>query len=363
MKIATLAYQRHENVGAMLQCYALQQTIIKKGNECDVIDYICDAADRTFSIHSFRVKGLKKYITSCIGVISRLPKKPTFNKFRKEKLHTTSKCKRNEIHQFDNIYDGYIVGSDNVWNSKLTGLDVNYFLDFVSDNHKKASYAASLGMGKVPNSERDTFKYYLNQFERVTVREEVAAADINLLIEKPVIDTCDPTFFLSREEWDKLLIEPTEKHYVLVYHMSPSVSFVNFAKNVAKAKGLPIVYIPFPYGFCRCSMKPHIGPCQWLGYIKNADYVITDSFHGCVFSTIYERNLIIKISQLGERIKNLTEKIGIQNRIVDTVEQAINLPQMDYTKTRINISTYRTNGLTNLDNILINFKENTDKRQ
>jgi hypothetical protein len=74
MKTATLTFQRHENIGAMLQCYALQNTIIKYGHENEIVDYICDAADRTFGLQSFKVKGLMKYITSCIGVISRIPK-------------------------------------------------------------------------------------------------------------------------------------------------------------------------------------------------------------------------------------------------------------------------------------------------
>jgi Polysaccharide pyruvyl transferase. len=361
MKIATLAYQRHENVGAVLQCYALQKTIITQGHDCEVIDYICDAADRIFGFRSFQVKGIKKYITSCIGVISRFPKKYAFMRFRKDILVTTSKYDKKNIAELDNKYDGYIVGSDNVWNSQLTGLDPNYFFQFVSNDLKKASYAASLGLGKVPENERSDFKHYLSKFSVITTREKAASEDISSLLERKVYDTCDPTLFLTREEWNELLIEPKERNYVLVYHMSPSASFVRFAKEVAKEKGLPIVYIPFPYGFCRCAMKPHIGPQEWLGYIKNADYVITDSFHGCVFSSIYERNLIIKISQLGERIKNLTEKLGIQNRIVDSVKQALQLPSMDYLNIRKNIIQYRSDGLDNLNIILNHFEEIRDK--
>jgi len=357
MKIATLAYQRHENVGAHLQCYALQQTIEKFGYDCDVIDYVCYAADHTFGYRSFKVKGIKKYITSCIGSLSRIPKRMAFKNFRKKHLKMTRKLTEKNIGEIDGVYDGYIVGSDNVWNSRLTGLDGNYFFDFVSDDRKKASYAASMGLGAVPENEKKVFLNALKGFSSVTLREEAAARNVAELLQRDdVKDSCDPTFFLSTEEWDKLAIEPKEKgKYVLVYHMSPSVSFVNFAKNVAKEKGLPIVYIPFPYGICKCSMKPHIGPEQWIGYIKNAQYIITDSFHGCVFASLYERNLIIKISQLGERIKNLTCKLGIENRIVNTVSEAASLPEQDYTNVRENIKKYREQGLSNLREILERF--------
>ncbi len=356
MKIATLAYQRHENVGAVLQCYALQKTITSYGHKCEVIDYVCDPADRIFGYQSFKVKGIKKYITSCIGVISRLPKKPAFISFRKNILETTKKYDKRNISELDGVYDGYIVGSDNVWNSKLTGLDGAYFFDFVTDDRKKASYAASMGLAAVPEDERDTFREGIKNFSYISLRERAAAEDIGKLLGRETFDTCDPTIFLTREEWDGLVIEPKIKRpYVLVYHMSPSASFVKFASDFAKSKGLPIVYVPFPYGFCKCSPKPHIGPCEWLGYIKNASYVVTDSFHGCVFSSIYERNLIIKVSQLGERIKNLTEKLGIQDRMVTDIRQAIALPDMAFADVRERISDYRKEGMANLKNILDGF--------
>ena len=357
MKIATLAYQRHENVGAVLQCYALQKTITSYGHKCEVIDYVCDPADRIFGYQSFKVKGLKKYITSCIGVISRLPKRPAFISFRKNILNTTKKYDKRNIAELDGAYDGYIVGSDNVWNSKLTGLDGAYFFNFVTDNRRKASYAASMGLAAVPQNEREIFRDSIKDFSFISLRERAAAEDITALLGRKAFDTCDPTVFLARDEWDELAVEPKIKTpYVLVYHMSPSASFVKFASDFAKAKGLPIVYVPFPYGFCKCSPKPHIGPCEWLGYIKNAEYVVTDSFHGCVFSSLYERNLIIKVSQLGERIKNLTEKLGIEDRMVDTLEQAIALPEMSYTEVRGKIIEYKKQGIATLEAILDGFE-------
>lgn len=356
MKIATLTYQRHDNIGAMLQCYALQNAIIKKGAENEIIDYICDAADRAFCLKSFKTKGVKKYITSIIGVISRLPKKRAFVKFRKDKLILTKKFTEKNIAQIADLYDGYIVGSDNVWNSKLTGLDLNYFFDFVTNDDKKASYAASMGLSGIPEGEKKAFKEHLEKFAIVSTREKIIADDLNSFADVNAFDTCDPTFFLTAEEWDELAIQPKNKgKYVLVYQMSPSASFVKFAREFAKAKGLPMVYVPFPYGFCKCSMKPHIGPQEWLGYMKNAEYVLTDSFHGCVFASIYERNLIIKISQLGARMHNLTEKLGTQERIVETVEEAVNLPDMDYTQIRKNVEEYKNQGLENLDKILNHF--------
>ncbi len=352
MRIATLAYQRHENVGAQLQLWALQNAIIERGHECEVIDYICDAADRIFGPASFRVKGAKKYATSCVGAITRIPKKPAFIAFRKQKLITTKKFDKKNIAQLDGEFDGYIVGSDNVWNSRLTGLDKNYFFDFVSDKRKTASYAASLGLAAVPKDEREVFKKALSSFSAVTLREKAAAEDI-CKIGIQAKDACDPTLFFPAERWDSLAHSVKKpKHYIMVYHMSPSRSFVKFAKEFSRLKGLPLVYVPFPTGVCKCSIRPSIGPCEWLDLIKHADYVLTDSFHGSVFSCLYGRNLIIKISQLGERLKNLTEYLGIEDRIVTTPEQANGLADIDRDKVLERIECYREDGLKTLDSIL-----------
>ncbi len=340
----------------MLQCYALQNTIIKKGHENEIIDYVCDAADRAFCLESLKTKGVKKYITSCIGVMTRLPKKPAFVSFRKNKLYLTKKYNDKNIKQIGDKYDGYIVGSDNVWNSKLTGLDINYFLDFVEDDSKKASYAASMGLSGIPEGEKKVFKECLEKVAVLSCREKIIADDLNSFADVNAFDTCDPTFFLTAQEWDKLAVEPKRiDKYILVYHMSPSASFVRFASDFAKAKGLPLVYVPFPTGFCKCSIKPHIGPLEWLGYMKHAEYVVTDSFHGSVFASLYERNLIIKISQLGARMHNLAEKLGMPERIVNTVEEAVALPELDYTQIREKIVEYRNQGLRNLDKILDQF--------
>ncbi len=357
MKIATLAYQRHENVGAQLQLWALQNKIIERGHECEVIDYICDAADRIFGPASFRVKGPKKYFTSCVGAITRIPKKSAFISFRKNQLITTKKVDKRNVKSLDGCFDGYIVGSDNVWNSCLTGLDKNYFFDFVTDKSKTASYAASLGLPAVPEDEREAFKKALAEFSFVTLRERAAAEDIAKM-GIPAVESCDPTLFYTAGEWDTLAKRVKRpEHYIMVYHMSPSRSFVRFARELSRLKGLPLVYVPFPTGFCRCSMRPHIGPREWLDLIKHADYVLTDSFHGSVFSCLYGRNLFIKISQLGERLRNLTEHLGLEDRIVTTPQQAAALPDMDTKEVLSRIEDYRRAGLENLDRILENFKK------
>ena len=148
MKIATLTYQRHDNYGAMLQCYALQKKLIDLGVETDVIDYVCKVSENPCSLSSLKANGVKRYITGIIGAATRLPRAKKFKEFRTRLKMSITVTEKN-ISQMGASYDGYIVGSDNVWNSDITGLDEIYFLSFVGDKRRRASYAASIGSSKI----------------------------------------------------------------------------------------------------------------------------------------------------------------------------------------------------------------------
>lgn len=332
MKIATLTYQRHDNYGAMLQCYALQKRIEQMGIETEVIDYICEVSENPFGLKAFRAKGLKRYITGIIGAITRLPRAKSFNNFRHLIKMSKSVTEKN-ISQLGASYDGYIVGSDNVWNSDITGFDERYFLSFVADKRKRASFAASFGSSKIKNDQREKYQKFLSDFSILTCREKSGSSLINELTGRESVTVCDPTLLLTEQQWSSVAKEPSErKPYLLAYQMVPSKAFVKFVKDVAKQKNLRVVYIPFPFGFIKCKMKLNIDPLEWLGLVKNADYIITDSFHGCVFSVIFKKQFIVKISQLGERIENLLSMLNLQDRVVTQAAQANLLSNIKYSE-------------------------------
>ncbi len=250
MKVATLTYQRHDNYGAMLQCYALQKKIQEFGVETQVIDYVCQVSEKPLSIAALKAKGAKRYITGSIGAMTRLPRAKRFSEFRNDFLNMTRTVTEKNISQLGAVFDGYIVGSDNVWNSDITGLDERYFLSFVADKRKRASYAASFGSSKISDAQRDKYRNLLKDMAITTVREASGANLVEELTGKPAKVVCDPTILLTREEWSSIAIAPNKKErYMLAYQMVPSKSFVSFVGALAKEKKLKVVYVPFPYGF------------------------------------------------------------------------------------------------------------------
>ncbi len=341
MKIATVTYQRHDNYGAMLQCYALQKKLEELGAETKVIDYVCRVSEHPFSLAALRAKGIKRYITGAIGAITRIPRAKRFKQFRKL-LKMTAPVDEKSIWRYSNQFDGYIAGSDNIWNADITGLDKNYFLSFTADKRRRAAFAASFGSSKIKETLTAQYETLLSDFAIINCREKSGAELANVLTGKETGVVCDPSLLLTREDWAALAVEPKEKQpYLLAYQMVPSGEFVRFVEQVAEEKGLPVIYIPFPYGKTKCKSKLTIGPIEWLGYFKNAEYVLTDSFHGCAFSVLFGREFAVKISQLGERIENLLTVLDIKDRVVESAAAAVSLGKIDYTSVNERLSDFR----------------------
>jgi len=360
MKIATLTYQRHDNYGAMLQCYALQKKIEELGYETEVIDYICEVSEKPFSLKALKAKGIKRYITGSIGAITRFPRAKKFREFRKL-LRMSEVVTEKNISTIGNSYDGYVVGSDNVWNADITGLDERYFLSFVFDKRKRASYAASFGSSKIKDKDKEKYTELLNGFSKLATREHSGAKLIKNLTGRDADVVCDPSILLTKEQWEKLASEPSEKYpYLLAYQMVPSGAFVKFVNEVAKKKGLKVIYIPFPYGKIKCKTKMKIGPLEWLGLFKNAEYIVTDSFHGCAFSVLFEKEFCVRISQLGERIENILSILDIKDRVVENAEEVMKLPLIDYSAVSDKLRIFREESTNKLKEILESFSGLSD---
>lgn len=318
--IATLTYHRHDNYGAVLQCYALQEVLKDMGCIVNVLDYICEGSLRPYTLTAIKSRGLVPCIFSTLGILARLPRRKAFQRFRKEKLDLSKSYTKRTIASAEKEYDCFIVGSDNVWNPEITGFDKTYFLDFVKDSNKKNSYAASMGVGTVPARYKEDIKRLLSDFHIITTREEKAAISISELLSRPVESVLDPTLLLSPERWSELsVVRPKKRPYILAYQMLPSKEFVQFVNMQAKRLGCEAIFIPFAQGWkaYNAHFDTRLGPEEWLGLFKDADYVVTDSFHGCVFSILFHKKFAIKVSQLGDRIFNLLTLTGLTHRIVE----------------------------------------------
>lgn len=310
-KVATITFQDANNYGAMLQCYALQHTIKNIGYQCDVIDYYCEYLAKPYCKAAIKRKGIIRYILGNINVFVRWPRKKRFKEFRK-KIERTSKVDCSTIDSLNSEYDIFITGSDQVWNYKLTNFDTRYFLDFVCDSRKKMSYAASLGFDSFPSEIADNYYSLLKDFAVVNVREQSACELLKTLLGDRVFVGMDPTLLLMKNDWDEVSVETKYSGYIFVYQLSPSKYMTNILKELKKATGLKVIAVPFVMGAVGAKCALGAGPSEWIGYIKNAEYVVTDSFHATAFSLIYSKKLYSCVNESASRITDLLGTVGME---------------------------------------------------
>ena len=211
MKIGILTYQNTLNFGAALQCYALYRTSTELGNETEVINYINSNIEATRNPINILRKdnnvSLKMTIASSFRKYLYNKKIKSFDNFNNKfiKLSDIRYISNDEINDNPPLYDKYIIGSDQVWNHHINGMDKTYFMDFVKNKSKIFTYASSFGLTKIDEQYKSTYKKYLNELHYISVRENEGARLINELVDKKVEIVNDPVFLISKDDWVKLI--------------------------------------------------------------------------------------------------------------------------------------------------------------
>ena len=320
MKLAIMTFQKTNNYGGILQNFALQKSIEKLGFEVETINYVGSYIEKPYRIEHLKNKGLKAYLFGVAGYVIYLFRGNNNRKFKK-RIKYTKPVTGKELKELNNQFDYFVTGSDQVWNYKLTGDDDNFFLGFVEDKKKCISYAASLGLGKI-----DEDKYYLfhdlYSFGGLSTREISAKNEIQKIIDKEIEVVCDPCLLLSKSMWNEIIKKNKyHKEYVFVYQLGFSPDVVCLAKKIAKKYRISMVFAPFPVGRMACGKWDFFaGAGEILSYISNARFVVTDSFHGTIFSIIFEKQFYTKAggthSGVGNRIVDLLTHYNLQDRII-----------------------------------------------
>lgn len=363
MKAGILTFHRALNYGAVLQTFALNRAVCSLGAECKVIDYRSEPLEDTYKVFNFK-KG-NPLIVIAKGILKGriiLKKKKGFDAFVAKNISITENSYSfPQLSSLNDEYDLFITGSDQVWSPSCVGFDEAYFLTF-AENSKKNSYAASIGCKNIPSDKVDKYLDRLKDYKNISVREKNAAellrgVGINLPIEKNI----DPTLLLSSEEYDAIAAEPAEKKYILVFSVNMPVNLLNYAKKLGAEKGLQVIYLnDKPMMRVKgITYKTGVSPEQFLGYIKNAEYVVTNSFHGTAFSVIFHKNFFVEYqTQNGRngRAEELLDRLGISNREIKNLDLIHETP-IDWEKVEKEISAEREKSYEYLKKILGSYHE------
>jgi len=317
-KVGILTFKSEANAGTTFQAYALQTFINKlDGFDAEVLHYV---TYKRFSNIAFAYGygPLSWMIRKILAFRSYM-----FNSFQRKNIffYPQKPLRRNEIAKVVNRYDWIVVGSDQVWNLDLTKHDMTYFLDFV-DGKKKGAYAPSVGMAAYSNEDQKSIRELLKDFSFIGVREKNAIDIVQPLTSCPVHWSLDPTFLLCKDEWAALAKLPKKKGYIfeLCITKNPEIKIV--AESLSQKTALPII----EYGGLRkrvpsAKRMPHPSADTWLGYLMNADYVITDSFHGVAFSINLNKEFYVIPTGAVTRMHSVLGLFSLEDRLITEVEE------------------------------------------
>lgn len=362
-KIGIITFHASHNCGSFLQSYALQQFLIKNNFNAEIINYSNEGQQQLYQI-AFKNNSIKNILKNTILLPRRKILKNTYQNYenfinKNLKLSQAKFSTIKELEEYQFNYDIYICGSDQVWNVTIDDFDKSYFLPFVS-NKKKIAYAPSFGAKKMSKylSEEEIQKYieYLKDFSLLTIRENNGKEWIKEILDIDVPVVLDPTLLLERADYQK--IEDTydkciSGKYIFYYSPSYKPEINKLVSQIAKKYGLKVIaWNPRSYylklmNFSKFYLPKKQNPGVYLSLIRDAELVITTSFHGTIFSTIYQKNFwVIKNGEMygdDDRVKTLINQLSIADRLIpsDYKDDMDYLKKVDYFKYREKLATLK----------------------
>lgn len=352
-KIAVVNRTNLKNYGSILQCFALCEAVKSLGYDCEVIWEQGNVSKN----YDFRVKKIIKILAKMIvhpllaidvlKTLREVKAKPVseektikFNDFVDRHIErrfftNESLCK---IAQEDE-YAKFICGSDQVWCSTTLYVDPLMYLRF-APRQKRIAYAPSIGRNYIPSYNWMQMKRYINDIPHVSIREEDGKRLIKELTGRDVPVVLDPTLLVEKDEWNKLSyshIQVKGKYIALYFLDEPSevnqkgiVDFLNINRFKVYSIGQKLCFLEKEMSV----ENPECGPNDFLNIIRNAEMVITDSYHGMLFSIVFgkkfwaiERNY--QQYDQSSRQKTILGKLKLEDRYINTCE-CITTAEIDY---------------------------------
>ncbi len=361
VKIGVLTFHRALNYGAVLQAYALTKKVSELGSECEIVDYRCPYIENVY--HKFSIDKIaspKRLITWLLCYPGVLKRRKAFNNFNKKYIKQSSVpyFKIEDLKKANKEYDKFITGSDQVWNPACTDFDKTYFLDF-AESKKKNSYAASLAVSSLPEEQKREFKKLLSDYENLSVREKQGAGVIADAVGlKPEI-VLDPTFLIEKDKWEDIAkaYMPQGEKYVLVYMLMASDSLISFAKKLAEERGAKLVMISDALKKKKgITYADSICPSEFLGLFKNAECVVTNSFHGTAFSINMHKEFYVELqpppSVRNSRMEDLIGSLSLESRFVLNGKCSGLNENIDYEKVDVKLNELRNKSIDFLKKII-----------
>ena len=325
MKIGILTFHCAHNYGAVLQCYALQEVLKGMGQAVEVIDYrpnYLTRAYRIISLHRILSRNpfniVKRIISECLCLPQQIKRYGRFERFINRYLNLSV-----DKVAFSN-YDIYVMGSDQIWNPKITkGFDGYYFgyFPFSKGERKYIAYAASMETEALSESEKEYLRKALCNFDAISVRETHLANLLRPLTYKNIQVVLDPTLLAATSIWNKFMDKsPLNKKYVLIYQVRGDRRIVKkIADHIAEQLGTSVVTIAvLPTWYRGKYLLQTESPQDFVNWFQHASCIVSSSFHGTAFSIIFNKPFYsVRMGIRDTREISLLRSLGLENRMIE----------------------------------------------
>ena len=352
MNIGILSMQHVRNYGSFLQAYALKTTLESMGHQCEFVDIE----------HGVPLPGLERNMKYLVGMafkryfnwsaIESFVGRLKYTKIYREKFDNEYLVELGINKHTFSEYDLVVIGSDEVFNfNQRTAYGFTTQLYGNVKNAKKVvSYAGSFGTTTIDVVDkfgvREILANTMRRMAAISVRDDNSYNVVKSLLGKEPSYNIDPVLMF---DYQKYAVSPKEKDYIVVYSYPNRIKGkeeINAIKSFAKEKGKKLISICFYFPWCDKTVIPH--PFEVLGYMKNADYVITDTFHGCVMSIKFNKQFLALVRDSNrQKMSSLLNQFGLDNsmcedfgHLKDKMERAI-----DYTPVNERIAMEKENSI------------------
>lgn len=366
-EIALVTIVDYKNYGNRLQNYAAQIVLESLGNNVTSIINKPKVLNIEKKNIQDRLKGktTKDIFNKIIAIKNKKEYTDAFNKkvdsfksFTKNNIKESNFTLTDEYipQEISNLFDYYIVGSDQVWNPQYRNGSAIDFLTFAPKD-KRIAYAPSFGIELIPEKYLADYKKWLSEFSSLSVRENTGAKIIKNLTDRDAPVIVDPTLMLRKEEWMELStvseIKP-HKNFILTYFLGEiSIETKKIIKLIKKEYDYEVVNL----GSYDDIKYYAIDPSEFIDYINTSSIFLTDSFHGAVFSIIFEKPFIVfdrigKGPTMNSRIETLLAKFKLEDRKWKNIRNSKKYFDIDYSHIEPILNKERNKALSYLEKAL-----------
>lgn len=366
-KVGLMTWFSYHNYGTVLQAVALYRVIKRLGYVPVLVNYLPKQKRR-----EIRLSQLLSYIPKAAALLSSggsykdAVRAAKFDDFINTQLTFTEKCNTEKaLRKLCADFDAFICGSDQIWSP--ANFDPHYFLDFVHAK-KKIAFAPSFGLSSIADEAiKERMSVLIPTLDDISVREKQGVSIIKSICSIEAKLVLDPTLLLCAAEWMELLrcngrgFDAGQGNFGLCYFLGNRAKNWSLVKRFCRDRKIQLNAIPrFNRDkFQGCQLLNGVGPIEFIHYMREASYVLTDSFHGLLFAILFEKDFYVferfsadDDKNQNSRIYNILELFGIENRLIKNPEDFVKTVSLDYNAVQHVLSKLREESVEYLKNAL-----------